>query len=395
MPRLSILSHAFVVVAILVSSSPLRAAAVDDMNALYERAMTLYRAGNFKAALPAFQKVLDQAQMRYGPNSPLLSIELNNLGEVNRRLGRYPQAEALIKRAIKIEEDKHDPADPGLATSLNNLALLYRTQGRLAEAEPLYERSLALFNQALGPNSPDVAKSLSNLAALYSAQGRPDDARPLLERAVAIALTTLGPDSAVTRLYQSNLRSLPARAATLDGGADAGATRAALAQGRMPPPPQRLVARQPEAELPPPPTAASAAAPPVPAPRPDAVATSKHKAVATPAPRAVTAPSQPVVAMAAPRPPATLSPVPPATALFGLHLETVREARDVASEWSTLTADVPSLARLPLLPPQAVELPGRGTFYRLVAGRFVSRANAQAACAEVKDRGRYCEVVSR
>jgi tetratricopeptide (TPR) repeat protein len=56
--------------------------------------------------------------------------------------------------------------------SLNNLAELYRIQGQYPEAEPLYKRSLAIREKAQGADHPDVAESLNNLAELYRAQGQ-------------------------------------------------------------------------------------------------------------------------------------------------------------------------------------------------------------------------------
>jgi len=72
--------------------------------------------------------------------------------------------------------------------SLNNLAELYRIQGRYPEAEPLYRRSLAIRERTLGPEHPSVATSLNNLAAFYHVQGRYAEAEPLYRRTLVILL---------------------------------------------------------------------------------------------------------------------------------------------------------------------------------------------------------------
>lgn len=334
MPRLPLMLLVLAVVTPLLATA---AAAQEDMGKVYNRAMQLYRSGAYDAALPEFQKALEIAEARYGDDSPLLSLELNNLGEVYRRLGRHGAAEGMFKRAIALDEESRDDSDPGLATSLNNLALLYRTQKRMPEAEALYTRSLALLEQALGSNHPDVARSLNNLAVLYKAEGKPDEARPLLERAVSVAEASLGPSHATTKLFQKNLAALP-----------------------PPSEPERLAVVAPTrgpapGKLPPPPSAQVAALPRV-------------------APAAAVTPG--------------------GKGGFALHLGSVRSSPDVAKEWRRLGGRHAELAGLELRPPQSVEVAGKGVFYRVLGGRFASRSQAQTLCSRLKARGVTCSVVA-
>jgi len=117
---------------------------------------------------------------------------LNLAGSQWFEAGKYPEAQALLARALAIREDALGPAHPHVAQSLNNLARLYDAQGRPAEAEPLYQRALAIREDALGPAHPHVAQSLNNLAALYHAQGRYEEAEPLLRQALSIVEEALG-----------------------------------------------------------------------------------------------------------------------------------------------------------------------------------------------------------
>lgn len=312
------------------------AASQEEMGAVNKRATELYRDGDYEAALPEFRKALEIAEARYGDDSPLLSLELNNLGEVYRVLGRYPQAEEMFKRAITLDEDSRDESDPALATSLNNLALVYRAQKRMDEAEPLYTRSLALLERALGPNHPDVARALNNLAVLYQADGRADEARPLLERALSVAQATLGPTHPTTSLFEKNLASLPAEEAS----------PATIAVRPRPAP-----AAEPT-KLPPPPSAQVAAAP------------------------------------------TTRGPSTSAVKAYAVHLGSVRTLPDVAKEWRRLSRKHEELDGLELRPPQSVEVAGKGIFYRVIGGRFAAASTAQALCARLKAQGVPCNVVS-
>jgi len=61
-----------------------------------------------------------------------------------------------------------------------------RTLGKYQEAEPLLRRALAIAERTLGPKHPHVAKVLENLAALDRALGRDDEAKVLEQRVAEI-----------------------------------------------------------------------------------------------------------------------------------------------------------------------------------------------------------------
>jgi tetratricopeptide (TPR) repeat protein len=173
-----------------------------------ERAVALYQAGRYAQAEPYAKEALERAEDPYfaegstldffagflGLASPGLGTSLNNLAMIYVKLGRYAEAEPLLKRALAIQEKALGPDHPDVAESLNNLATLYAEQGRYAEAEQFYRRALAIREEALGPDHPKVGASLNNLAMIYESQGRQADAGPLCERGLAIREDTLGRD---------------------------------------------------------------------------------------------------------------------------------------------------------------------------------------------------------
>jgi sporulation related protein len=79
---------------------------------------------------------------------------------------------------------------------------------------------------------------------------------------------------------------------------------------------------------------------------------------------------------------------------FAIHVASVRDPARVAEEWRRLAGRHPSLAGLALREPRTVEVPGRGRFYRVIAGAFASRAEAEAACARLGPEGRGCRAVA-
>ncbi|MEK0082326.1 helix-turn-helix domain-containing protein [Benzoatithermus flavus] len=97
-------------------------------------------------------------------------------------------------------------------------------------------------------------------------------------------------------------------------------------------------------------------------------------------------------------PSATATPAPPTPAprggQFALHLASVRDPAVVAGEWQRVVKHHPSLAGLEPLPPMAVSIPGKGTYYRVVAGSFATRAEARAECERLRAENQYCMVVT-
>lgn len=339
---------------LLAPAVPWAAAPTEDG---YAKGLELFRAGRYEAALPYFEQALELAKSRYGADDPAIAVELNNLAEVYRLMGRLGDAEALYKRAIEL--DQKGGESPGLATSMNNLALVYRAQKKYGEAEKLYNRSLAILEKSLGPSHPDIARALNNLAVLYRMKGEPERARPLQERALGIAEAALGRDHPTTEVLRRNL--------------------AALDKGPAPAP----APAAPKAEKPP----AISAMPTPPAPTPPPEPVSAPEPAAGPAPKAVAT----RVEEPAPPPP----PAPTGGGRFALQLAAVPDAAQVGSEWKRLVARYPSLKGLELQAPQAVEVPGKGTFYRVIAGSFASRADAEAMCARLRQAGAACRLAAR
>jgi cell division septation protein DedD len=115
-------------------------------------------------------------------------------------------------------------------------------------------------------------------------------------------------------------------------------------------------------------------------------------------------PRAPVPTVAPPPPAPRAAPLPlpaprreramvPGT--FVIHVASVSEAAraaGAASEWRRLANIHPSLAGLQSLPPRRVEVPGKGSFYRVLGGPFRTRSEALAACSRLHaEGGGYCK----
>jgi hypothetical protein len=87
------------------------------------------------------------------------------------------------------------------------------------------------------------------------------------------------------------------------------------------------------------------------------------------------------------------APAPPARS-FAIHLASVRTPAEVPAKWRHLTERYPDLAELRPRASQAVDVPGKGTFYRVLGGVFATKAEAQAVCDRVRAKGQDCAVVT-
>ncbi len=106
------------------------------------------------------------------------------LGATQYRLGRYPDAEASTRRALKL--------DPHLTFAQHTLALALQGQGKLDDAAALLERALT--------QQPNSAETITNLARLREQQGRTQEAFELYHRAL-----DLQPDSAYIQAKRAEL----------------------------------------------------------------------------------------------------------------------------------------------------------------------------------------------
>jgi tetratricopeptide (TPR) repeat protein len=189
-----------------VATEPDRQLLLSD--SLQERALELFDRGDYADAEPLVRRALEIRETILGPEHQDVMFSMNNLGNINWRLGRYAEAESLHQRVLVVRERTLSSDDPLIATTLNNLGLVYWNQGRYADAERAYGRSLAIRERALGPSDQLVASVLNNLALVYRNEGRYADAETLNKRSLAILETALSPEAPQVALRLSNLGDL-------------------------------------------------------------------------------------------------------------------------------------------------------------------------------------------
>ena len=164
-------------------AGPVLAQSDPGLDGLNRTVVGLYLAGRYAEGLPLAASAVALAERMKGPSDPAVAAALNNYGGFLNRTNRAPEAEAVYRRAVTIDEAAKSE---GLSRDLNNLASMLQSARRLPEAERLYVRALAVDERTVGARHRDVARDLNNIATLLRDEGKEADAEPLQRRAITI-----------------------------------------------------------------------------------------------------------------------------------------------------------------------------------------------------------------
>ena len=132
-------------------------------------------------------------QAREKADPELLEESLNELGDIERYRGRIAEAEPILNRALELRRKKFGGAHTKVAQTLNNLALVLDEAGKYAEAEAMHREALRI-RRGLGPKDPGVSNSLSNLGITLRHSGKYDEAATALREALALRREANGND---------------------------------------------------------------------------------------------------------------------------------------------------------------------------------------------------------
>jgi tetratricopeptide (TPR) repeat protein len=125
-------------------------------------------------------------EAQLAPNSPPIAQSMNQLATLHYELGRFAEAEPILKRAIAMQAVAEKPNAQEHARSHTLLGLLMVTQRRFDAAELPFRKAVEIRETAKGRSDVDTGDALCNLAWVYIEQGKHEDARPLLTRALKI-----------------------------------------------------------------------------------------------------------------------------------------------------------------------------------------------------------------
>jgi len=166
--------------------------------------MNLFQGGD-EAAGPADSlrvvSLLDQGvqEAQTLNNDPKVQAELyQNLGSIYQKLGKFGQADSLLRRALEQRKSLFGADSPEVAESFVALGLLRSDQAHLEEAEQLVRQGLEMDKRHLPPQHPSVANATLALGKILGQRGSYDEAIQVLGEAVRLqsASGTATPDLA-------------------------------------------------------------------------------------------------------------------------------------------------------------------------------------------------------
>lgn len=143
--------------------------------------------GNYIYAEKQFLAAISKAEA-FGTRDPRLASALTDLASFYYFVGRYRNAETLIKRALTIERATLGAGHPRIATSMFDLVNVYVADSRFGEAKSVAERALAIQTQALGTGHRNLAYGLDIYASALEKAGRTTQAAATRHRADELLL---------------------------------------------------------------------------------------------------------------------------------------------------------------------------------------------------------------
>ena len=163
---------------------------VGQLANVYAWRQDLKKAGeNFKRQLAVSEKI-------YGPQSPMLSSPLQNLGMWALQQNDFANADTWFNRSYELNQKTYGENSQGTADSLRGLAHVYQMQKDFPKAESATLRALKIYEAVYGPESQQDAIPWTTLCALYDRWGKPEKSVPCHAHLVSLAEKLFGPDSA-------------------------------------------------------------------------------------------------------------------------------------------------------------------------------------------------------
>jgi tetratricopeptide (TPR) repeat protein len=220
-----------------IAAEPPEKAAIDQA---YRTMMGYYQNRQFDQALPLAKEIVEKTRAAYGENSLEYAASLNNVAELQLRLGQFGEAVTLYRQALAIRQAKLPPDSPDLARSRDRLEQAQAMESRasapaapappppqhkreapppdprntmILEANKLdkqiaewsqqgnYEKALegtrqliAILSKVLPPDAPNFPILTGNMGQMLAQLKRYDEALPLMEKSVAGLTKLKGPD---------------------------------------------------------------------------------------------------------------------------------------------------------------------------------------------------------
>jgi tetratricopeptide (TPR) repeat protein len=155
----------------------------------------LRREGKYPEAEHAAQRTMSLENLQAAASKLKPTAPLVNLGLIYKDTGRYREALDLLNNAIAIDEKQLEPSHPEVVRELLDRASVYAEENDFASAQQDLEQARSLSEGAGRTDSVEFAMILCGLGQVYDSGSRFSEAQSLLQRALDIAQAKLGPEN--------------------------------------------------------------------------------------------------------------------------------------------------------------------------------------------------------
>jgi serine/threonine-protein kinase len=140
--------------------------------------------GRFEEAETLLRAALQIQRTLHGERSIEVADTLRLLGDLLRQTGELEEAERHLRRSLELKEVLLGPTAPGVADTLNDYATLAWTRNDYETAARHSRRALAILEAAAPGPSPSVAVALGNLAVQVEKLGSVEESIHLYQRSI-------------------------------------------------------------------------------------------------------------------------------------------------------------------------------------------------------------------
>ena len=157
----------------------------DDWRSRMQEGAAAETAGDYARAASSYRAATEVAE-RIDRRDRRRAVAWNAMATMYDALGRFAEAEAAYRRALKEAAEATGKAGPEYALVLGNLGSWYVETGQRAAGEKLLRESLAIYSAADPPDELRIAVAQNGLAEVLCVGRKYKEAGPLLTRALAV-----------------------------------------------------------------------------------------------------------------------------------------------------------------------------------------------------------------
>jgi tetratricopeptide (TPR) repeat protein len=152
---------------------------------LYNAGVFYYYVGKYREAEPLLRRCLEIQEQLFGRTDERVADTARTLARVEQGLENYREAEPLLRQAVDIYNKRFGLQDPMTAVITYNLGTLYVEMQGFAQAEPLLKRAQLLLDHSR-QSELQLAGSLYALGNFYLEQRNYETAEPFLRHSLEI-----------------------------------------------------------------------------------------------------------------------------------------------------------------------------------------------------------------